>query len=116
MAMSDPYATWDGVPATDMSDGFPDVLMVPLVEDLRAAGFVTFQSCQGHLLPEYGHVSRDGGLWIRQAPPCPYSMQPFTRIQHVMHGPEGPLIEFWWHPSDQREAILELRRGYGVED
>lgn len=44
----DPYATWLPEFATMFTDGKPDVLMVPLVEALRAKGLTTFGSCQGH--------------------------------------------------------------------
>lgn len=111
--MGDPYATWNPDQATNESDGYPDVKMVPLVEALRTAGYTTYQSCQGHSMPEHGYVSRDGGLWIRQAPPYLYSFQPFTRVQHVLHGPEGSLIEFWWTVKECDNAIEEIRIAYG---
>lgn len=62
--MSDAYATWDPAIATDEADGLPDRIMVPIVEALRAAGIVTYQSCCGHE-PTAGYpYTSSGTLWL----------------------------------------------------
>lgn len=112
--MTDPYATWDhyikrGL-VSDAPDGLPDRAIVPLVESLRAAGFITYQSCTGHF------SQGDGTLWIDVGPqvgPWPDTTW-FTRIQHVYHGPEGDYWEYWWESTDARNAMREIAESYGV--
>lgn len=58
--MSDPYATWNPSRATDEPDEAPDRRIVPLIEELRAAGIVTFASCSGH--PAVEGTARAGYL------------------------------------------------------
>lgn len=107
----DDYATWDMAlqegKVTDLHDGWPDTLMVPLVERLRAAGHVTLQSCQGH------QGTDDGCLWMR-----PWSVDdvtekrirragdPFSIVREVWH-PERR-IELWWDPEDMSRAIAVI--------
>ena len=111
--MSDPYVTWGrNLPlATDKPDGFPDRVMVPLVEALRDAGFTTYQSCSGHF------QEGDGTLWIKEGPHkdrWPDQMW-FQRIQHVWHGPEGDYWEYHWESHDVVRALCEIARTYGVD-
>lgn len=109
--MSDPYASWDTTQATDDSDGLPDTAMIPIVEALRRAGIDTLASCQGHMLPEYGSVHREGGLIVSVGPTGTYSSLPFTRIVYYTTHEEW---EFWWHPDNYAAAVAEIAKGYGV--
>ena len=112
--MTDPYAVWDATVsrATDNPDGLPDRFLVPLITDLRAAGFVTYQSCSGHF------QEGDGTLWIELGPHVDYWIDSasFTRIQHVHHGPEGDYWEYWWESNDAREAVAAIRSAYRLAE
>lgn len=100
------YATWLPELATDEPDGLPDRGMVPLVESLRSAGFTTYQSCYGH------DGQGDGCLWIAEAPQFKYDFGPFSRIQVVLHGPEGRAWEWWWEFPNAEAALSILATAY----
>jgi hypothetical protein len=107
------YVVWDAtiMKATDGPDGLPDRAIVPLIEGLRSLGYTTLQSCTGH----FGES--DGMLWIREAPELRWltrlpNLHPFSRIQHVIHGPEGECWEFWWEPSEWANARDSIQDAY----
>ena len=64
----DVYADWDKAIAegkvSDVPDEMPDSRIVPLVEELRAAGIVTYMSCSGHEADPLDSTARMGYLWI----------------------------------------------------
>lgn len=113
--MTDAFATWDDAIAaghvSDDPDGLPDRAIIPLVEDLRAAGIVTLQSCAGHT------GSADGVLWVREEgtwPACVGDLlinaELFTEIKFAYH-PERRW-EIGWLPQDAGMAMARIRETF----
>lgn len=115
----DHYFTWQPASATDLSDGLPDTLMVPIVERLRSAGYTTLQSCQGHA-GDKDTIGSDGTLWIVEGPHENterfFQWVPFHRVQYVtyFHDDLAHWEYVWAWPDTERaiealEAIYRLR-------
>ncbi len=109
------YTTWDEAIAagdiTDEADGYPDELIVPLVQNLRKAGFTTYQSCSGHA------YESDGTLWIKEPPGDMFALNTgvYDRVNQVVIGPEEtPYWEFYWPWERRHKAIERLGLIYGV--
>jgi hypothetical protein len=110
------YSTWDDAIrqgfVTDQQDGLPDRGIVPLVEELRARGIVTLQSCTGH------QGSEDGCLWVRADTVTEASVYKVTRswmypatfdfVKLTIY-PERRW-EFTWRPHRLRVAMKLLAR------
>lgn len=117
-----PYVTWDRYKdrATDFDDAYPDKKMVPVVEQLRAAGIVTYQSCQGHKLNDY--VRSSGLLWLAGTA---LSDDALTRLARLRTRSDvrvfdsvsreyalehAPIIALTWEPDRFEDAIIALFR------
>lgn len=104
----DPWATWDPSLATDEPDGLPDRLMVPLVEELRRLGVVTYQSCQGH-------PGQSGCLWVESSGLTIRGAQELSRVEGIeqvglVFGRERvPVWEVVWHPGKTTSVLPLLR-------